>query len=279
MTGTTEGSLMVSTRKPPTAGGNASAAGAGTQAISRTLAVLNLFRESESDLGISDIAKSLSLSVSTVHRIVRALVDENYLSQDLATERYTLGRAAMLLGEAANRRLGLDRAKTVVERLRDELGESVNLGVRDGGEMVVVISAESKQLLRFSQAPGNRLPVHATAMGKATLSHSPRSIEDEVAALDMPLRRLTRKTITSPTTLCRELTLIRRRGYSIDDQEAIEGVRCVAVPILSPEGDLLAAMGVQGPAVRMTDEKLKRAVRPLRSAAQEVAHLLPPRPL
>jgi IclR family acetate operon transcriptional repressor len=251
----------------------------GTQAIGRTLAVLNLFRQSDGDLGISDIARRLSLSVSTVHRIVRALVDDGYLSQDLPSERYTLGRSAVLLGHAANRRLGLDRAKTVIERLRDDSGESVNLGVRERGEMVVVLSVESKQLLRISQAPGNRLPVHATAMGKATLSHGARSIDDEIADLDMPLGRLTRHTITSATALRKELNLIHRRGYSIDDQEAIEGVRCVAVPIISPEGDLLAAMAVQGPAVRMTDAQLKRAVPMLRTAAEEIAQLLPPDPL
>jgi IclR family acetate operon transcriptional repressor len=254
-------------------------ASVGTQAISRTLAVLTLFRESEGDLGISDIARHLSLSVSTVHRIVRALVDEGYLSQDVPSERYTLGRSAVLLGHAANRRLGLDRAKPVIERLRDESGESVNLGVRDGAEMVVVVSVESKQLLRISQAPGSRLPVHATGMGKATLSHGPRSIDEEIASLDMPLQRLTRNTITTAAALRKELNLIRRRGYSIDEQEAIEGVRCVAVPIISPEGDLLAAMALQGPAVRMTDAQLKRAVPMLRTAAQEMAGLLPPDPL
>ncbi len=251
----------------------------GTQAISRTLAVLTLFRESEGDLGISDIARQLSLSVSTVHRIVRALVEEGYMSQDVASERYTLGRSAVLLGHAANRRLGLDRAKPVIERLRDESGESVNLGVRDGAEMVVFASVESKQLLRISQAPGSRLPVHATAMGKATLSYGPRSIDDEVADLRTPLKRLTKNTITATTALRKELHLIRRRGYSVDEQEAIEGVRCVAVPIISPEGDLLAAMALQGPAVRMTDAQLKRAVPMLRRAAHEIAALLPPDPL
>ena len=81
------------------------------------------------------------------------------------------------------------------------------------------------------------------------------------------------------TALTKELNVIRRRGYSIDDQEAIEGVRCVAVPIVSPEGDLLAAMAVQGPAVRMTDAQLKRAVPMLRAAAEQIAALLPPDPL
>ena len=96
--------------------------------------------------------------------------------------------------------------------------------------------------------------------------------------MDIPLPRLTKNTITSVTALIKELDLIRRRGYSVDDQEAIEGVRCVAVPIISPEGDLLAAMAVR-PAVRMTDAQLKRAVPMLRTAAEQIAALLPPDPL
>jgi IclR family acetate operon transcriptional repressor len=116
-------------------------------------------------------------------------------------------------------------------------------------------------------------------MGKATLSHGTRSIDEEIAGLDMPLRRLTKNTITGAAALRKELNSIRRRGYSIDEQEAIEGVRCLAVPIISPEGDLLAAMALQGPAVRMTDAQLKRAVPMLRTAAKEIAALLPPDPL
>ena len=79
-----------------------------------------------------------------------------FSSQDVHSERYTLGRSAVLLGHAATRRLGLDRAKTVIEQVRDESGESVNLGVRDGREMVVVVSVESQAAP--ADIPGTRQP-------------------------------------------------------------------------------------------------------------------------
>jgi IclR family transcriptional regulator, acetate operon repressor len=251
------------------------AGGTGTQAIGRTLAVLELFRERGADLGISEIAERLSLSASTVHRIVRALVDEGYLAQNEQTDRYYLGRSAVLLGQAANERLGLHRAQLVLERIREETGESVNLGVRDGNEMLVVIRAESKHALRFSQEPGSRLPVYATAMGKAYLSHGSLSIEQEVAALDRPLRALTTRTLTSAPKLREELTRIRRRGYSIDDEEALAGVRCVAAPILSPNGEMLAAVAIQAPAVRMPRTRLKQLSGVIRQAADEIAQVMP----
>ena len=247
---------------------------AGTQAIDRTLAVLGLFRELRHDLGISEISEELKLSASTVHRIARALVERGYLAQDAASERYYLGRSAVLLGQAANQGLGLHLVQPILDRVGEQTGESVNLGARDGGEMVVVIRAESKQPLRFSQEPGSRLPVYATAMGKATLSQA-LSIEEEVSALETPLRALTNKTITSTSELRKELETIRRRGYSIDDEEALPGVRCVAAPILSPSGRPIAAVAIQGPAVRMTRTRIKGLASVIRSAADEIAPLIP----
>lgn len=254
--------------------GRPSSAATGTQAIDRTLAVLDLFRDLQHDLGISEIAEELKLSASTVHRIVRALVKKGYLAQNAASERYYLGRSAVLLGQAANHGLGLHLVQLILDRLGEETGESVNLGARDGGEMVVVIQAESKQPLRFSQEPGSRLPVYATAMGKATLSQA-RFIEEELRTLEKPLRPLTSKTITTVSKLRTELEVIRRRGYSVDDEEAIPGVRCVAASILSPAGHPIAAVAVQGPAVRMTRTRLKALGLVVRGAAEEIAPLIP----
>jgi IclR family transcriptional regulator, acetate operon repressor len=247
----------------------------GTQAISRTLSVLDLFQQRGADLGITEIAEQLALSASTVHRLVRALVDRGYLAQNEETDRYYLGRSAVLLGQAANQGLGLHRVHLVLERMREQTGESVNLGVRDGDEMVVVLRSESKHALRFSQEPGSRLPVHATAMGKAYLSHGSLTIEKEVAALGRPLRALTARTITTGPKLREELNHIRRRGYSIDDEEAIAGVRCVAAPILTPQAGLLAAVAIQAPAVRMARTRLKELSSVVRRSAEEIAHLMP----
>lgn len=249
-------------------------AATGTQAIYRTLTVLELFREVRRDLGICEISDELGMSASTVHRIVRALVEKGYLAQNVASERYYLGRSAVLLGQAATQGLGLHLVQAVLDRVRDETGESLNLGARDAGEMVVVICAESRMPLRFSQPPGSRLPVYATSMGKATLSQSP-SIDEEIRTLETPLKPLTKATITSTSALRKELETIRRRGYSIDDEEAIPGVRCVAACILSQDGHPIAAVAVQAPAVRMSRARIKTLGSIVRSTAEEISHLIP----
>jgi len=264
----------MATKATPLPADSANGSVAGTQSIMRTLSVLAAFRDNEEDLGVSELGVRVGLSASTVHRIVRALASEGYLAQNQETERYYLGRASVLLGQAANRRLGLHRVQTVLERLVDETGESMNLGVRDGGEVIVVMRTESKQPLRFSQEPGSRLPVYATGMGKVSLAHS-ASIDDEIKALPRPLRALTPKTIISPDELRSELIQIRRQGYSLDDGEAITGVRCVAAPIVSADGRLLAALAIQAPAVRMSRARLKQLVPVAIAAAGEIASMMP----
>lgn len=111
-------------------------------------------------------------------------------------------------------------------------------------------------------------------MGKVTLAHS-ASIDDEIDALPRPLRALTPKTITSTEELRAELTQIRRQGYSLDDGEAITGVRCVAAPIVSAEGRVIAALAIQAPAVRMPRARLKQLAPVAIGAAREIALIMP----
>jgi len=242
--------------------------------VDRAFAILGVFREVDIDLGVNDVARRLSLTSSTVHRIMRVLTRQGYLAQDHETEDYHLGRGAYLLGQAASRRLGLYRALPVLQRTVALSGESVNLGMRDGDEMVVLAHAESEHTLRISQRPGSRLPVHASGMGKAAMAYV-ASIEDEVAALAKPLRVVTANTIVSAEKLTAELQATRDRGYSLDDEEAILGVRCVGAPVVSANGHVIAALAIQGPAVRMSPLRMQELASLAIAAAKEVAEVLP----
>ena len=111
----------------------------------------------------------LSINVSTAHRILRALVSAGYVAQNPDTDRYRLGRQAFLLGLAAGRNLGLTAVTPILERLRDETGESANLVVRDSSEGLVVLRVESEQPLRFTQEAGDADPaaLHQQRQGAA----------------------------------------------------------------------------------------------------------------
>ncbi|MGH3328189.1 MAG: IclR family transcriptional regulator [Streptomycetales bacterium] len=247
----------------------------GTQAIRRALAVLQLFRDTKTDLGNTQIANALGLRPSTTHRIVRALVDEGYLTQNAENERYYLSREAVLLGLAAQRSLGLSAALPVLERVSASTSESVNLGVSDGTHALVVLRVESPLPLRFDQPPGTRVPLHASSMGKALLAFG-GDVDSYVETLGGGLSSYTPHTVTSVPALRKEIELTRERGYSLDDEESITGVRCVGAPIANASGRARAAAAIQAPSVRLPDSRIDKLAEEIVTAAAEIADLLPP---
>jgi len=257
-------------RQPERAEGRVS----GTKSISRAFAVLNAFREAPGDLGVVEVAEQLGLTLSTAHRIARALVLEGYLAQEVGRERYRLGPQALLLGQAAQRALGMDLVRPVLRRLADHTGESVNLGLLDGDHAVVVQRVESNQPLRFSMEIGDRIELHATSMGKSLLAFND-GLSAYVDSLAADLPRLTAKTHPTVDSLRTDLAQIARQGWSIDDEESRVGVRCVAAPVKDGAGQARAAVAIQAPAVRMPDERLAELGPKVRDAALALTGLLP----
>ena len=247
---------------------------AGTQAISRAFALLNVFRDEGGDLGVVQLADRLGLTLSTAHRIARALVLEGYLAQDEGRERYRLGPQSLLLGQAAQKAMGIQVARPVMQRLADNTHESVNLGLLDGDHAIVIQRIESSQPLRFSVDVGTRIELHATSMGKSLLAFND-DLRGYVDSLDEDLVRLTSKTHPTKSSLQADLDQIRSRGWSTDDEESMIGVRCVAAPVLDSSGQARAAVAIQAPAVRMPDSRFGELGPEVRRAADELASLLP----
>lgn len=244
---------------------------AGTQAIARTLNVLESFLDRR-ELGITDLARRLDLSPSTAHRIVRALVARGYLEQDRDSERYHLGRATIVLGQAGRRHLGLDQALPILERFGAETGESVNMGLLDGHNVVVTLRVTSPQPLRFDQPVGSRIPVHCSSMGKSLLAFDAPNGPGDLATLQFA--RVTANSIGSVDELLADLEGVRARGYSLDDEESILGVSCVGAPILDASGSAVAAIAVQAPTARMSADRAAELGGRIMNVAAEVAQTM-----
>lgn len=244
----------------------------GAQAVERALGVLRCFQSAPGSLGITDLAGQTGLTVSTVHRLVRALTEGGLLVQDPRTERYQLGPTLVVLGRQAEQQLGYGQAQPMLEQLVEETGESVNLGIRTGNDVLVVLDAESTQPLRFAQEPGTRIPVHVSAMGKCLLAYG-GDIGEQIAQLG-ELSGLTDRTITDRQRLADELNEVRRRGWALNDEERHPGVRAIAVPVLHYSGKAVAAVAVQGPTVRITDDRLAELAETLGQKAARIAPLL-----
>lgn len=237
----------------------------GAQAIERAIAILTCF-DGSSDLGVSELAEQVGITVSTAHRIVRALVAGGLLDQDPDTERYHLGLTTAVLGQLALDRLGLSRAAPAVEALAADTGEAVNLGVRVADDVLVVLHVPSTHPLRFEQRTGTRVPLHASAMGKALLAFG-----EQPPALDgYDYHRYTSSSITSAGRLSAALEGVRERGYAVNDEERNVGVRAVAVPVLDGRRRAVAAIAIQGPTVRLDDRRIPKLAKSLRATARQV---------
>jgi DNA-binding IclR family transcriptional regulator len=235
---------------------------------------LQCFTTGPTERGISELATALQLGPSTVHRIVRALCEGGLLAQDPNTERYHLGPTTALLGQLAVEQFGFALARSELEQLAGETGESVNLGVRQSDFVVTLLAAASSEPLRVDQQPGTRVPVHASAMGKAMLAFGTDGLGETVAALT-PLERLTKNTITSKRRLTAELAVVRTKGFAVNDEERNVGVRAIAAPVLDHDGTARAAIAIQGPSVRMAEGRTEAISRAAIATASRVARLVP----
>jgi IclR family acetate operon transcriptional repressor len=247
---------------------------AGTQAIGRALRVVKLLSDEGRDLPLSTIASRLGLTSGTTHRIVRALVAEGLVAHQPNADCYYLGAGTVLLGLAAQRGFGLDKALPVLERVNAETEESVNLTIRESRESVVLLRVQSTLPLRFEQHPGARFPLYTTAAGKAILAHSPDA-EVYLEALPRELPAVTEQTLRHPEQVAEQLAEIRERGYSIDEQENVAGVRCVGAPVLDSRRVAQAALVIQVPSVRMPPERIVELGARVVEAAREVARFVP----
>ena len=244
--------------------------GGGVQSVERTFELLELMADSGGEVALSDLAEKSGLPLPTIHRIIRTLVNNGYARQQ-PSRRYALGPRLIRLGETASRALG-SWARPYLAELTEVTGESANMAVLDGEQIVYVAQAPSPHSMRMFTEVGRRVDAHATAVGKAVLANMPA---DEVTQLlaRTPMSPQTEHTIASVESMHQELERIRTRGYAIDDGEQEVGVRCFAVAV--PGAPAGAAISISGPEARMarisTDEVIPLMQRLASSLSAELS--------
>jgi IclR family acetate operon transcriptional repressor len=235
-------------------------------------ALLARFTEGRRDLRLSDLAREVGLNVSTAHRLLQTLVTSGLLEQDAASDRYSPGP---VLIEIANGLLTADRTAStadILTALAARTGESISLGARVNGEAVVLLHVPSSHQLRFERKVGDRIALHASALGKALLAWAPEPGEDVIRGLT-PLSALTAETITTVRALNTDLRTTRDRGYAVSKDEEVPGIRSVGAPVLDSSGVAIAAVEVAGPSDRLRDGDVAEFARILAGGAGAIAHV------
>lgn len=233
------------------------------EALGRGLQILEAFTAESPDLSLTDIATEVRLDKSTVFRFAYTLEALGYLVRDPDTKRYRPGLRVMRLGFTALNSMGLRQiALPYLKSLSAESGETTNMTVRDGAEIVYVARNRTQQIVSINLNLGSRLPVYCTSMGKAQLIDlSVEELRDLLGEEPYPM--LGPKTITTFDALVAELEKTRRKGYAINDEELAAGLRSVAAPIRDADEQIVAAINISVPGSRVPRREMETILAPM----------------
>jgi IclR family transcriptional regulator, KDG regulon repressor len=242
------------------------------QSLGRGLDILDYLTEADHPLGLTEIARMIDLDKSTVYRLLSTLAVRGFVLQDPDTKHYRPGMKILALSRKIINDIELRSvAKPLLKRLQQITGESVELAILADGHVIYIDGEESTATLNVNSEIGKEIPIHSTALGKALIAHlSP----EEVAVLfeQKLLTRYTPRTITSLRELVLHLEGVLERGYATDDEEFNPGVHCLAAPIKDHRGKVVAAVGISGPAIRVTLDRMPELGSKVLEIAQQISH-------
>lgn len=245
------------------------------QSLERAFALLEILCRSRGGATIASLCAETGLHKSTVHRLLAAMAARGYVQHDDAASAYHAGmRLCELAGHIVENLDIVGRARAPMERLARETGETVHLVMREGNEIVYVHKVESvHSAIRMFSRIGMRRPLYCTGVGKAILATLPDDEVDHVWA-ESEIQAFTEHTITTPEGFRRELALVRREGYALDNEENELGVRCIAAAIPDYTGRAGYAMSISAPLTRMSNDRIRELQDPLLAARDRIAAVL-----
>ncbi|WP_043462086.1 IclR family transcriptional regulator domain-containing protein [Azohydromonas australica] len=242
----------------------------GTAALDKALDVLDAIGQAPQGLSQAELSARLQLPRTTLYRLLAALVARGLVRRDPLRRVYGLGLRCFEYARAAFAMPDLVAAAQLELRsLRDLTGETAYLCVLDGLESLLLERCDGAHSQRSASALGQRKPLHCTSQGKAMLGALPGPMRDALIK-ELPLTAQTPRTITDRRRLQAEVRLAASRGWAIDDEEIVPGVRCVGAPVVDGEGKVRGAISVAGPAFRLTHERLELLGPELVQAARRV---------
>jgi len=248
----------------------------GDSSTLRAFAVLELVAGAQTPPTLDELTRASGLPKPTVFRILGLLARGGFIQREGTEKRYTVGyrMSALSFQVQSNSPLRAQR-RAVLMRLVAEIGETCNLTMLDGNEVVYIDRVETNANVRLQMDIGTRVPLHCTASGKLFLASLSRGAVHRLIGPG-PYPRYTERTITSPAVLERKLMKVRSTGVGTDVGERFEGSVCVAVPVTDSNGRVCATVAAHGPAPRMTLKKGNEFLPALRAAAAAIAGTMLP---
>lgn len=224
------------------------------------------------ELSIGDLSERLHMDKATVHRLINTIKDSGYVNQNLDSKKYSNSLKLLAMGNRVMEKSGVKHiARPYVEELAEKTGETINLGIRVGNKIIYVDKLESSSTIKVGLGIGVSVPSYCSGLGKAILAFT---LEEELQEIldSISFEKFTDGSITDQVMLKEEFKKIRERGYSIDDEEYVVGLICIAAPIFDYHGNPVAAISVSSPKYRYDANKhLKFYSSLVTEAAQKIS--------
>lgn len=240
------------------------------KSLARGLQILELLRENGAHedvpqgVSITELAEALNVNKSSASRLVRTLGHYGYVQRDHKSRGYVIGPKLTQPRPLSSRSALRDLARPFLYQLMTLTGECAHTAIYTHGQVLIIDDVESSASLRVSGGTGRVEDLHCTAVGKCLLAFMD-------IALPEHLPKHTVRTITNTTQLCGHLEEIRLQGYAFDDEENIEGVRCLATPVFDHTNKTIGCIGISGPTIRMTATRVQEFAALLIKTSRELS--------
>lgn len=240
----------------------------------RTLLILEVLGQSDRAMTATEINDALGLPKQTVHRLCVTLEKNGFLTRQGHSKRYQVARRLRALGAGLlyNSRDHIARRQILLD-VAHQIGETVNYVVPEDAGMSYLDRVETDWAFRIQLPIGTHVPFHCTASGKTFLASLAPAVRKRFVA-SLTLEGMTEATHTSEESLLAELSVIAKQGYAFDQEEFLEGMVAVAVPVADPDGRFVAALAFHGPTQRMKLSEAVHKVDVLQSAAKRLSETL-----
>jgi IclR family transcriptional regulator, KDG regulon repressor len=245
------------------------------KSLVKALKIMECLAEGEkSSYTLTDLSRALRLHVSTVHRLLVNLMREGYVEQDHATGGYRLGFRVLRMGLRVLDSVDFRHvADPLLRELNRQTQETVHLAILQGDQALSIEKFDSPQPVGLDARLGNAMPLHCTGVGKSLLAYQDEGMLQRIAQ-SPGLQRFTAHTLTSLPELRRELARIREQGYAVDNEEIVDGLRCVAAPIFDHQGKAVGAFSVAGPSSRVTPARVPEIAQLVKQTSQQISFRL-----
>lgn len=241
------------------------------RSVERALDILLCFTREEPTRSLTQIAESVHMSKTTVHRLLTTLENKRFITRDKASGLYRLGLRFIEMASLVLQDVELHRwAHPYLQRLSQEYGETVDLSILDGSHVIYLEVIESPHRLKLAAAPGQRLPALLTASGKALLAYLPTDQVKKIVTQNMT--DYADSIPQSMPDMLADLKVTAERGYAIAEQEYEKDINAVAAPIFGLEKQPVASIAIVGPSFRLTRDRLPELGESIRKMTQDISN-------